>query len=724
MFAIAPAPRGASTPHSTPSMPDPVSGAPAGTPADALPETAPAPSPVLALDALPTEVLAHIVGYLPPDARHALVRAGRQMHEHVSREVRRSRLAERIARATTLSTLRDAMRDVAHPLLSDEHRARSLEQLAARLPSVQPRAAAAAVLLAGIGRLPLTLRAEPLIRLMQGMSLNGTLDAWEGLRDRIADAIRALPPALQTGPLGVYLDLMPVGELDPVAAVAWTEHTLVLPERGRGGLLASLVASRSAFEGPAPAETDARLLSIVAALPSAERVPVLCALAAHFGRLMQRAVGVSGQGGEGGEGGESGDQTLPRWLAVLEAAERLPVEGETLVLAQLAGELGRHAAAGDTCWDRLWNSGGARTRSPEQAATWLAKLARHASAETIREERWTRVLTGIEGLPPACQAAPLRGLARSLRAVPADDACNARWASLLQRAPALPSLARARLLQMLATVLVARQSANDDDRWTALGACAQTLAPREQALLLVEFMSDAVAAEGLWGSHLRTYPSLSDGQRAEALAALAFRLRLLPYPGRRTVACNGMLRAIAALPLPLQLAPGLALARAGAAVHLAAHDPGSARGMGAMLARWPSAQRLQWLQAAASAVDDVHAALWLVDCLEAVPAWMRAGPLAVLANWGAHYARCSADLARGLWIGLVVAGGAVPARHRAPMLPAMQELLARLKDTLGAHGRRDLRGLLEGVPDCDRPVDAEDDEDGHRGGDGKRARLA
>ncbi len=651
---------------------------------------------------LTTDLLWHIAGYLDDRPLCAIARTDRRSRATLASVVRLARIGWRIARASSLSTLRDALREIDAAGVPATTRGDRLAALAQRLPMLHldmgPEACD--VLLQAIAALPPGARQTALCEWLRGFGwVHGrserARDPW--LQARLLRLVFELPGRQQAAAFQAFFDNMPwlapslLAELP--ARLLWA---LALPEADRGPLVVAMLQSVRTVEHARQFDLLGVLQSVYAQLvrpdgqPAVpERTALLCAVAGEVGAVRQlpddetRTVG------------------LRRWLIGM--AQSLPGDSLLSVLMRVAAwptvSLSLHADGDGP--QRLWAIGVRACGDAFALGRWLAAMHRHPVQDL--SEVWATVWADAMTMAPPRRADAIASLAASLTVMPGYPQRVNSWLTLFQHTvEALPLAYRAAPLQALVTALPELGLMIWDPRGDMVVDAAACLPPAQQVAVLHECCADSGALlERHWDRYLEQIRQLPAAALAVELERMAWQLRRM----RPTLAASAWPELVALLhrvPAEQRLRPWLALWRVVGVTFGQANRAAACEGLLQALTRQPPAAQEQWLVAAA-AIDHPDAALLLLERVAGLPAARRASVLTVLAR-GSVMIRSRAEC-MAIWHALLDAVGGLPPAYRGSPLHALADLRRRLAWGYGEPSLEPLLALCDGVPAMDLPAD-------------------
>lgn len=678
--------------------------APATANADALPDTAADAEPDTGWHRLPAELVAHVGSFLPWQAIDALRLTHKRTHQALATCTVTARIGWRIACVSSLTMLRCALAELQHPLLSDAKRADALCELAGCLPRLDGGTVAAArdVLLEAIARLPVTLRARPVVSVMQGLDRCQEAACDDRGAVPLLLAVEDLPPAQRAKPLIACLRIASLTRRAMPDPAEWIDEALHLPLPDRGAVLAQILRR---FPFARATRTDERVQQFMQACaqlrmpdgaPSSnEQAVLLAAIAQTLDHQW--------------EAGHVDDDPAAHglWCDLLDAAWPLPSGPALDVMVALAGRgAQRNSDSAAQRWPMLWGAGQRFAADPAQWARWLAALAAH-HGWVEPQDAWDRLFDAARTLPPGEQGPVLAMLARGI-AAPANVADReARWHALYERVVVVPAASRAEPLAELADALRTDGAGMEDARWQRLLDALPALAAASQVKVLLACIETGNVERFWLPCHRIIMTRLSMEERAPALTRLADWTAQLPPHVHRARAWREIAQSVAAL-LPWQRhAPWLMLLRRVNRVFEFDWE-GRRRAwdtLADLLAGQPPAARQQCLLGAAWNADAGRCE-WILTQGRDLPAALQSQVLAQVARCAGAQGPTAWHAGERVtaWIELVDAVRELPTHYRGAPLQPMARLLAELPRDIRLAARSHFVALLRGVAPDDIPA--------------------
>lgn len=651
---------------------------------------------------LPAEVVAHIGGFLPWQALDALGQTHRQARDALAPCTVKARIGWRTASVSSLSMLRRTLAELHSPLLSHEQRAQALGALAQRLPSLDGSTVSAArdALLGGARTLPVAVRAQPLVGLMEGLARlgrcrrpirhrGGAMPLWRAVvKLDGAQRAKALIACLRIP--SIEHDAMPPIE-------RWINAALRLPMPDRGTVLAQ-VLQRFPIATPTLGDDRVQLfLRACAALQTPDGKPSWTEQAALLAALAD-ALGESWKTGEVPD-----DAAQALWVHLLEAAEQLPGRFALDVMGALAGWRARHGEGAAQRWTMLWKASQACRADSAQYVRWLTAMA---GAWAEPEDTWHRVFDAARSLPPGSEAPVLVMLARAIKSKADRSDRAARWQALYEHAMAAPLDARTAPLAALADTLVSEEAPEDDQRWMQVLDALPSLSAASQFQVMLACI-DFGTAERFWHRCRGQIAQLPAEQHSAALVSLGEHIAQLRLHRMPAMAWRDIAESVKALPPAQRPAPLQVLVRRMNTAFES--DPDGLRAardrLAELLAEQPPVVRQQCLLLATWNADADRCA-WILAQSRHLPAALQAEVLARVAQRaGAYrYTTWNAGQRIAIWVELLLAVRELPTHYRGAPLQEMARLLADLPSEQRRQARPHFVALLRGVPRADIPA--------------------
>lgn len=547
------APLTTSEPGATPPMtPCEISGA------RALVDLATGAAPVrVHLQMLPAELIVGIANYLPFHARHDFSQASVGMHRALHADLRFDRIALRVDRVVTLSTLSRALREIG--CLPRQRHEAALAGLARGLRGLHESMAERAIgaLLDTLAALAPERRMGPLSRLIRSLG-HAPQSARPGCLESRALAL-ALEAALpERGPLLVLcLRHLGIATLRSMSLARWLRLAEPLREADRAAVMAHLAhvtgfgQSMSQWRPEREQLLDATLRARRGmVMAPRHRAEVLRALAeeldCHFEDEEQGENANPAHAGVTGAAGRSSMHDV--WHDLFDLAVGLPPLEAVPVVGALARCLdGAPPTWAEQGWDRVRDC--AAGYEPVDRVALLIALAQCEMPDALLPAVWQALMTLSERLPDAMQSMVLSQLAGLLMGQAPDAELQARWMALLSRVRKLPPPCRLAPLHGAAGTMGWLHGDAGAMLWPALEAELATLGPDDRAPLLAECARVDRLPRGVWDSLFAQARDFPSGLQAPLLAALASSGELVcraPDPARRWLAVFRLTQALGA----------------------------------------------------------------------------------------------------------------------------------------------------------------------------------